>query len=288
MVEVRKPPRDSIDKCTDRRYKKRNARVQKKVEALRMTSNRAVTNSEVIEYDPIPEPDAHGELHSEALAQAEREAAARPGVNGRLEDAIERIIAMSRVRDNSNFLESRRPDEHFEGQPAGNGRVWRRINDHWATGMQESISVFAPDSQEEIKPEPDWQEFPWEQLPDENIPPQPKRRAVIRHDNNDHPLPLTAASNCAGPSGWLPAEPTRNQPRRLQLGSCETSDEEGGDETFIADRREKRRRNCRAARQFIDTMATVDGGSKSDREEKEDTSSTALDDSFIVGDDIFD
>ena len=34
VVEVRHPPRDSIDKCADRSYKKKNARVQKKVAEL--------------------------------------------------------------------------------------------------------------------------------------------------------------------------------------------------------------------------------------------------------------
>ena len=96
------------------------------------------------EYEPIPEPDARGELHGTALAQAERAAAARPGVNGRLEDAIERIIARGRVRATP---ESR--EEHFKGEPAGNRRVWRLINGRWATGVQESISVFAPDAVEE-------------------------------------------------------------------------------------------------------------------------------------------
>ena len=138
VVEVRKPspppPRDSIDKCTDRRYKKRNERVQKTVASLGMARNeRDQMEEEKMEdeYEPIPEPDAHGELHGEALAQAERAAAARPGVNDRLEDAIERFIARGRVRAGP---ESR--EEHFEGEPAGNGLVWRRINGRWATGVQ--------------------------------------------------------------------------------------------------------------------------------------------------------
>ena len=101
------------------------------------------------------------------------------------------------MRENTNLSDSRKPDEHFEGEPTGNGRVWRRINGHWATGVQESPSVFAVDAEEESKPESDWQEFPWEQPPnesseehDENAPPQPKRRAVIRHDEDeDGPSP---------------------------------------------------------------------------------------------------
>ena len=76
--------------------------MQKKVAALGIVSNeRDQMEEEEMEdeYEPIPEPDARGELHGEALAQAERAAAARPGVNGRLEDSIERIIARGRVRD---------------------------------------------------------------------------------------------------------------------------------------------------------------------------------------------
>ena len=58
--------------------------------------------------------------------------------------------------------------------------------------------------------------------------------------------------------------------------------------TFYAKRSVKQRRNRHAARQFIDLMASVEGESKSDSEdEEEDASSTASDDSFIVGDDIF-
>ena len=39
---------------------------------------------EVDEYEAIPEPGAHGELHREAIAQAERAAVARPGIYGRI------------------------------------------------------------------------------------------------------------------------------------------------------------------------------------------------------------
>ena len=275
VVEARKQPRETIGQCADKRYKKRNARVQKTLAMLGLASNEKEPEDEEEEYESIPDPDARGELHGEALTQAERAAAARPGVNGRLEDAIESIIARSRVRQNPNLLESRRPDEHYEGEPAGNGRVWRRINDRWATGVQESISVFAPDAAEDCEePEDDkeeWQEFPWEKLPnpddveqDENIPYQPKRRALIRHDDeeDEEPSPPTAASNRASPSGWRPAEQT---PRRRQLDSSDTSDEEGAEATRLADQRRKRRhRDCHAARQFIDTMASVESGSKSD------------------------
>ena len=95
VVEVRQPPRETIGQYAEKRYKKRNARVQKKLAALGITSNeRELVEEEEDEeeYESIPEPDARGELNSEALAQAERAAAARPGVNGRIEDAIERII----------------------------------------------------------------------------------------------------------------------------------------------------------------------------------------------------
>ena len=108
-------------------------------------------------YEPIPEPDARGELHGKRLAQAERAAAARPGVNGPLEVAIERIIAGGRVRAGP---ESR--EEHFEGEPAGNGRVWRRINGRWATCVQKSISVFAPDAVEE-REEPEEEVDAWQE-----------------------------------------------------------------------------------------------------------------------------
>ena len=162
VVEVRQPPRETIGQCADKRYKKRNARVQKKLAELRIASNKTELDDEEDgdEYEPISEPDARGELHGEALVQAERAAFARPGVNGRLEDAIERMIARGRVRDNSNSPESHKPDEHIEGKPAGNGRVWRRINGHWAICVQESPSVFAVDVEEESEPESDWQEFP--------------------------------------------------------------------------------------------------------------------------------
>ena len=246
------------------------------------------------EYEPIPEPDARGELHGEALAQGERAAATRPGVNGRLEDDSERIIERGRVRDNPNLPESRMSDEQFEGEPTGTGQ--------WASGVQESLSVFAPDAEEESEHEPDWQEFPWEQPQneesdeqDENIPPQPTRRAVIRHDEeDDHLLPLPTTSNCAGPSGWRPSEPSTQQPHRLWMDSNETFDYDeekvgASSAAFYAERREKHRVNHRTARQFIDSMATMEGESKSNWEEDEDdASSTASDDSFIVGDDIFD
>ena len=130
------------------------------------------------EYDLIPEPDANGDLHSKTLAQAERAAAARPGMNARLKDVIERLIARGRVR-----AAPAAGEEHFKGEPAGNWRVWRQINVRWVTGVQQLISVFAPDAAEE-PPEPveedELQKFLWEKLPnpedegqklDEKIPP---------------------------------------------------------------------------------------------------------------------
>ena len=57
---------------------------------------------------------------------------------------IERIIARGRVR-----AVPATDEEHFEGEPAENGRVWRQLNGRWVTGVQQSISVFAPDAAEE-------------------------------------------------------------------------------------------------------------------------------------------
>ena len=47
------------------------------------------------------------------------------------------------------------------------------------------------------------------------------------------------------------------------------------------------RLNRRAVRQFIDSIASVEGGLKSNSKKK-DTRSTASHDTFIVGNDIFD
>ena len=55
---------------------------------------------------------------------------------------------------------------------------------------------------------------------------------------------------------------------------------------FYAERREKRRLNCRADRQFIDSVASVKGEFKRDQEVEDDVSSTAANESFIVGDAI--
>ena len=67
-----------------------------------------------------------------------------------------------------------------------------------------------------------------------------------------------------------------------------TSDDEDA-EANSGNLRDKRHQNRVAARQFIDSMATVKSESESDRDEKEDDASIiASDNSFIVGDDIFD
>lgn len=86
------------------------------------------------------------QLNCDALAEAERAAAARPGVSGRMEQAIEHIIANGHVQAKPNSIEKRDADDHFEGEPAANGLVWRHINGHWVTGVQEFISVFSPDT----------------------------------------------------------------------------------------------------------------------------------------------
>ena len=199
------------------------------------------------------------------------------------------------MRENPNVHESRTVDKHYEGEPAGNGRVWRRINDSWVTGVKQSISVFAlnaaevPQEQEEEKKEEEWQEFLWEKLPnfkdvepeqDENILYQTKRRAVVRHDEKKEERP-----NRAGPSGRRLSDSTA---RVRRVESSESSDKEGAAAARLADqRRKRRRRNRRAACQFISTISSVEGGSKSDSKEG-DASRTASDNSFVVGDDIFD
>ena len=64
---------------------------------------------------------------------------------------------------------------------------------------------------------------------------------------------------------------------------------EKGDPTSFGDLRKKRRLNCRAVLQFIDSMGAVDGESNSgqDADEEEKNNTTASDNRFIVGDDIF-
>ena len=104
--------------------------MRKKLAELEMTSNKTAQQDEEEddEYVLFSDTDEDGELRGEALAQAELAAAARPGVPGRLEQAIGHIISRGRVTDNPNSLAKRDADHHFEGEPASNGRVWRHIN----------------------------------------------------------------------------------------------------------------------------------------------------------------
>ena len=59
-------------------------------------------------------------------------------------------------------------------------------------------------------------------------------------------------------------------------------------EQETAQRREKRVKIRRAARQFIETMAQAEGEADSEQELESDDESTASDDSFIVGNDVCD
>ena len=88
VVSVR-PPRESIDKCKDKRYKRKNKQVQKKLAGLQMAENESDWE---FDGESMPDGDAQGELHGEALAQAERAAAARPGLAVRMGDVIERLM----------------------------------------------------------------------------------------------------------------------------------------------------------------------------------------------------
>ena len=143
VVNVR-PPRESIEKCKDKRYKKRHKQVQKRLAPLEMAENESDWE---YEGEPIPDGDALGELHGEALAQAERAAAARPGLAVRMGDVIERLFANAQPRD--GVQPAQPPDqgdgaEHYEGERAESGRVWHCINGEWVQGVQESLSIFAP------------------------------------------------------------------------------------------------------------------------------------------------
>ena len=59
-------------------------------------------------------------------------------------------------------------------------------------------------------------------------------------------------------------------------------------EQEAAQRRENRLKLRKAARQFIVTMAAVEGEADSEQELESDNESIASDDSFIVGDDVSD
>ena len=107
------------------------------------------------------------------------------------------------------------------------------------------------------------------------------RRAVVNQYDPASPI----IANRAIPSEWNSEMP----PHLIR----ETSDDEHTDAcgpASFADRREKRRLNRRAALQFIDTMAAIEGKlySGPDEVEEDEDNTTASDDSFIVGDYIFD
>ena len=77
--------------------------MQKKLAKLRIGTNKTELEDDEDDYESVPELNARDKLHGEALAQAERAAAARPGVNGRLEDVIENIIARGRLQNYLNL-----------------------------------------------------------------------------------------------------------------------------------------------------------------------------------------
>ena len=207
------PPRESIEKCTHRRYIKKNARVQKQLAELGIASKTTENADQEDDYEDdyededesLSELDEHAEQQGEALAQAERSAAARPGVSGRLKEAIEKIIAKGCVQFKLNSLKEHDTDDHFEGEPASNGRVWRHINGRWVTGVQESTSVFAPDAKtEECKTE---HEITLEQFqkeltedPDENTAIHLNRSIEVEH--NDQQAPVSANHSRTG--CWKP------------------------------------------------------------------------------------
>ena len=62
MVE-QKPQRESIEKCAHRHYKKKNARVQKKLAELGMASKKTEQVEDDEEYDSFSDSDKRGELH---------------------------------------------------------------------------------------------------------------------------------------------------------------------------------------------------------------------------------
>ena len=107
-----------------------------------------------------------------------------------------------------------------------------------------------------------------------------KRLALVRHDD-----PASSIyANRAGPFGWYP----EGLPHSIHENSDDEQAEKG-DPTSFGDRRKKRRLNYRAVLQFIDSMGDVEGESNSgpDADEEEENNTTASDNSFIVGDDIF-
>ena len=238
-----------------------------------------VENESDWEYggDEMPDGDAHGELHGEALHQAERAAAARPGLAVRMGDVIERLME-------SATCQSRDPPDP---EPETEENIGT-----------EAVAV------EANKAEPEWQAFPWEQPEieseenDVNVQPERKRRAVVRPDPpSPIPIPLSPIDpNRAGPSGGRPeADASLASGRSLRRIDSSSDDEsaEAGSAQMVADqetahRREKRLKYRHAARQFIETMAAADGEADSEQELESDNESTGSDDSFIVGDDVCD
>ena len=105
--------------------------------------------------------------------------------------------------------------------------------------MQQSLSVFAPDSEAEAvasEPEADWQAFQCEQPVDEQEEteqPVPKRRAVMRLSS---PYPIDP--NRAGPSGWhQPPESSESRAseiRRILYSSDEEEEAEAKSALLIA------------------------------------------------------
>ena len=63
MVTLKQSLSETIGQCADKRYKKKNARVQRKLAKLRFASDLSkLDEKEKTEknYEPIPEPDALG------------------------------------------------------------------------------------------------------------------------------------------------------------------------------------------------------------------------------------
>ena len=281
VVSVR-PPRESIDKCKDKRYKRKNKQVQKKLAGLEMAADES--DWEYEGENRMPDGDAQGELHGAALDQAERAAAARPGLAVRMGDVIERLMtrANGESRDAAAEAAQTEPDASDEN------------NEHEQEAAEESEA------------ESEWQAFPWEQPAiesenehdAENEAPAPKRRAV-RQCASPSPVPIPLSpvdTNRAGPSGWHPPRESAQRRARSVRRILDSSDEdeaEAGSAQMVAEqeaaqRRENRLKIRKAARQFIVTMAAVEGEADSEQELESENESTASDDSFIVGDDVSD
>jgi len=200
LVVSARPPRESIDKCKDKRYKRRTNRLQQRLAELQMAENESDWE---YDGDSMPDGDAQGELHGEALKQAERAAAARPGLAVRMGDVIERLTAnaTSQSRD-----QPPRPD---------GARHWRR---GVRTGDRAAgVSMEQPDI------EPDENQ--------ENGQPRQKRRTVVQ--------PLTPSpvrillspvhTNHAGTSGWHPqAESTESRGRPVNRSDSSSDRGIGG------------------------------------------------------------